>query len=168
MRFCVIFCIYDIWKYNFDFFKKRIVGKHVYMYMYMYMYIYKYIYIYIIQLLRNLLPFFENITASKKVEFLFRKYDCFVPQKICEKVNYLFRANVFSFENMNISKKANYLLRKNDCFFQKYDLISKPDELPWKLTPVPRKPGRALGPIYPLWARRRPGRVRMRRAFPIY
>ena len=37
-----------------------------------------YIYTYIILLLRNLLPFFENITFSKKINSSFRKYDVFV------------------------------------------------------------------------------------------
>ena len=43
-----------------------------------------------------------------------------------------------------------------------------PGQSPAREEPFAPKPGGAFGPQYPLWARRRPGRVRMRRAFLIY
>ena len=74
-------------------------------------------------MLRNLLPFLENITYSKKVNYLFRKHD-FLDREydVSKEVKYLFQNMILSFENIDFKEKVICLLRKYDSFVRKYDI----------------------------------------------
>ena len=90
-------------------------------------YIYMCIYISIIQLLRNLYPFFGNMTCSKKIIlsaskiWFFRSRTWLLPRKII----ICFENMICSFGDMPFFKKVNYLLRKYDLFVQKHDLFKE-------------------------------------------
>ena len=122
---------------------------------------------------------FGNIIYSKKDNYLLRKYDfssrnAIVPRTLING----FETMIFSFEYTSDSEKVNSSLRKYDLFIQKYDLCGK-NSVPGVSTrpgspqalelgePIAGKPREAWGPINPLQARRRPGRVSICCVFPI-
>ena len=61
------------------------------------------------------LPFFGNISFSKKVNYSFRKYGVFVREyNFPRKPIICFENMMFSFENVDKNEKTKYLFRKYD------------------------------------------------------
>ena len=87
------------------------------------------------------------------------------------KINRLLQKKTIHFNNIISLETLNYLLRKprnRPAGSDKLERGRRLEVTSWNAKPLPGKPGGTVGPIYPLWARRRPGRGRIRHVFPIY
>ena len=102
---------------------------------------------------------FENMSVSKKVNYLLRKYDLFIQKYSLFKESYVSASNNFKKRIITHSfpKKAIYLqpLETGSA------MEASRTELPGRFAREAQ--GGPMGPIYPHQARRRPEGVRIRR-----
>ena len=76
-------------------------------------------------LLRNYSFSIQHLISSHKINYLLRKYDFVWNMTFSEKFGYSFRDIICSSENMTLPKKVNYLIRKYGSFIRKYILFAE-------------------------------------------